>query len=76
MTSAQTLKTTMLCNSVQLPRSMIGNVILLLPLKATAQSTRNVRLRPVRMRVAEQISAAIVKHARFTPIVATSGANV
>src|SRR5690554_2169608 len=74
MTSAQTLKTTMLCDSVQLSRSMIGKVILLLPLKPTAQPTRNARQRPVR--VAGQISAASVKQACFTPIVATSGANV
>src|SRR5690554_158889 len=74
MTSAQTLKTTMLCDSVQLSRSMIGNVILLLPLKPTAQPTRNARQRTVR--VAGQISAALVKQARFTPIVARSSANV
>ena len=43
ITSAQTLKTTMLCDCVQLSRSMIGNVILLLPLKPTAQPTRNAR---------------------------------
>jgi len=53
---------------------MIGKVILLLPLKPTAQPTRNARQRPVR--VAGQISAASVKQACFTPIVATSGANV
>src|SRR5690554_3331820 len=52
----------------------IGNVILLLPLKPTALPTRNARQRTVR--VAGQISVAIVKQARFTPIVATSGANV
>jgi hypothetical protein len=74
MTSAQTLKTTMLCDSVQLSRSMIGNVILLLPLKPTAQPTRNARQRTVR--VAGQIRVAIVKQARFTPIVEGSSAIV
>ncbi|MCA0912425.1 tautomerase family protein [Marinobacter nauticus] len=53
---------------------MIGNVILLLPLKPAARPTRNARQRTVR--VAGQISAALVKQARFTPMVATSSANV
>jgi phenylpyruvate tautomerase PptA (4-oxalocrotonate tautomerase family) len=53
---------------------MIGNVILLLPLQSTAQPKRKARQRTVR--VAGQISAALVKQARFTPIVEGSSATV